>query len=528
MDRHMKRDHRQTTAISSTSPADQDRSGLTPESERQPQQINEKTDDPHRLAREFIELEQTRKGIRCIYFWRGEFHLWNVSCYRPVKEKELRGKLVAHVRSQFERHAHEKAAQTKCDKKLTVQKVTKALIGNVFQALESLCLLESNVRQPSWLGRDPVLFNPDKVFATRNLLLDLPALIRGEARMISPTPEFFSPNSVDYEFDQEADCPKWLAFLESVFGTDEESVAALQEFFGYCLLPDTSQHKLAILIGPKRSGKGTIAHILRLVIGESNLATPTLDSLGRQFGLWPLLGKTLAIIGDARLSGRADGVAIVERLLSISGEDFQDVDRKSLQPLTGIRLPVRFFILTNELPNLTDASGAIMSRVLLIRMTRSFLGKEDRRLKEKLDSELPGILNWAIAGWQRLQERGCFEQPETGQELVDDLAAIASPVTGFATDCCLIGPEFSASLSDLFAAWKDWCEQHGRDHTGTEARFAKDLRAAFPTLTGSRPRINGSEQRGRVYSGIGIQQNTSGLGTGWDRSQSNARDTRFF
>jgi putative DNA primase/helicase len=492
--------------------------------------VAEKPDDPHRLAREFVELQQTRNGVRCIHFWRGEFHVWEGSRYRPVPEKELRGKLVAHVRSQFEQHVREKAALVKSNKEdePTIQKVTRTLIANVVQALESLCLLGFDVPQPTWLGCDPAPFDPDKVFATKNLLLDLPALVRDEARMIGPTPEFFSPNAVEYEFDQEADCLQWLAFLESVFGTDEESVAALQEFFGYCLLPDTSQHKLAMLIGPKRSGKGTIAHILRLVIGESNLATPTLDSLGRQFGLWPLLGKTLAIIGDARLSGRADGVAIVERLLSISGEDFQDVDRKSLQPLTSIRLPVRFFILTNELPNLTDASGAIMSRVLLIRMTRSFLGKEDRRLKEKLETELPGILNWAIAGWQRLQERGCFQQPETGQELVDDLAQIASPVTGFASDCCMVGPDLSASLPDLFAAWKGWCELHGRNHPGTEAHFAKQLRAAFPTLSTSRRRINGSEKRDRVYNGIGLKEDFPSPGTGWVRSQSNARDAQFF
>ena len=40
---------------------------------------------------------------------------------------------------------------------------------------------------------------------------------------------------------------------------------------------------------------------------------------------------------------------IVERLLTISGENAVTVDRKNLQPLT-VKLACRFVILTNELP----------------------------------------------------------------------------------------------------------------------------------------------------------------------------------
>ena len=55
-----------------------------------------------------------------------------------------------------------------------------------------------------------------------------------------------------------------------------------------------------MMVGPKRSGKGTIARVLRKLIGERNVAGPTLSSLGGPFGLQPLLGKSGAIISDAR------------------------------------------------------------------------------------------------------------------------------------------------------------------------------------------------------------------------------------
>ena len=115
----------------------------------------------------------------------------------------------------------------------------------------------------------------------------------------------------------------------------------LQEIFGLCLTGDTSHQKAFLIVGPKRSGKGTIARVLTQLIGSDNTVAPTLARLGTNFGLQPLIGKRLAIISDARLGGRADQQAIAERLLSITGEDAITTDRKNIAAWTG-RLQVRF------------------------------------------------------------------------------------------------------------------------------------------------------------------------------------------
>jgi putative DNA primase/helicase len=60
---------------------------------------------------------------------------------------------------------------------------------------------------------------------------------------------------------------------------------------------------MLLVVGLKRSGKGTLARVLKALVGEDNVAGPTLSSLATSFGLWPLLGKTVAVVSDARLSG---------------------------------------------------------------------------------------------------------------------------------------------------------------------------------------------------------------------------------
>ena len=154
-------------------------------------------------------------------------------------------------------------------------------------------------------------------------------------------------------------------------------------------------HKILLIVGPTRAGKGVTARIMSALVGAENVAGPTLSSLNGDFGLAPLLGKTLAIVSDARLSGRGAHV-VVERLLSVSGEDSLTVNRKFREQWSG-KLPTRLVLCSNELPQLGDASMAIAGRFVPLLLTRSWLGKEDHQLETALRAELPSILLWSCS-----------------------------------------------------------------------------------------------------------------------------------
>jgi len=263
-----------------------------------------------------------------------------------------------------------------------------------------------------------------------------------------------------------------------LWGDDLESVALLQEWMGYCLVGDTSQQKMLLLVGPKRSGKGTIGRILTRLVGAGNVAGPTTSSLAGAFGLQPLIAKSLAIVSDARFTGENVGV-VVERLLCISGEDTLTVDRKFLGSIT-MKLPTRFMFLTNELPRMNDASGALAGRFVILRLMHSFYGQEDPALTTKLMEELPGILLWSIDGLKRLRARGHFVQPQAVAEAVREMEDLASPVLAFVRDCCIVAPGHRVWVDDLYRAWKQWCEQDGRTITSHKHIFGRDLAAAVP------------------------------------------------
>ena len=244
------------------------------------------------------------------------------------------------------------------------------------------------------------------------------------------------------------------------------------------------------------------------LLGPHNVAAPTLASLSTNFGLQPVIGRPLALVSDARLGRKADGSTVVERLLSISGEDSLTIDRKYREPWTG-RLPTRFLLLTNELPRLSDSSGALASRFVVFVLTKSFLGGEDPALTDKLLLEAPGIFNWALAGLDRLHARGHFEPPISGREVVQQLEDLSSPISAFVRDCCRVGADESVPVDDLWTAWKVWCSDENRG-PGTKAVFGRNLKATVPTIHRGRPREDGA--RSYTYMGIGLARTQNSMG----------------
>ncbi len=476
--------------------------------------------NPHRLAALILEQEFLFTGSLGLRYWRDEFHVWDGAAYHAVPSGEIRARATRALAREFDRvyrrALEDAAARPKPGPPPRPIPVSARLVSDVIQALASLVMV--SVRevpsQPAWLAARPDLaagaFENDSpgwaavdVLPARNALIHLPSLMAGTIRRQPPTPNFFNAFALDYDFDDHAPEPAaWLNFLAQIWPNDSESVQCLQEWFGYLLTPDTRQQKILMMVGPKRSGRGTIARILKALAGESTVVNPTLGTLARPFGLAPLIGKPIAVFPDARLSSRPDNAAIVECLLSISGEDDQTIDRKHLPAWTG-KLPTRFVLISNELPRLRDVSGALAGRLIILRFTQSFYGREDLGLLDRLHAELPGILRWAIAGWERLNRRGRFTQPRSARELVATMDELASPIAAFLRERCVQEPDASCAVASLYEAWRSWCHEHGRDAVGDEHSFGRDLHAAIPGLVTTRPRT--PEGRVRLYQGLRLR-----------------------
>jgi putative DNA primase/helicase len=402
------------------------------------------TKAPFATAKLFLEIYESG-GTRTLHHHRGAFYAWNGRAYLERRDGELRSEIYPFLDQSF-------SADSKGN--LSSIKPNASMVTNVLDGLRAASHLDASIAAPAWLR--PVSNYPaEEIVACENGLLHLPS-----GKIIDNTPEVFTYNALDFAYDEHAPEPKQLLnFLLQLWPNDSQSICTLQEIFGYCLTCDTRQQKAFLLVGPRRSGKGTIARVLARLIGTGNTVAPTLAGIGTNFGIAPLIGKPVAIISDARLGGRADQHAIAERILSITGEDALTIDRKYSPAWTG-QLQTRFVVISNELPRLADTSGALASRFIVLLLTESFYGQEDQALTAKLLTELPGILNWAITGWRRLQNFGHFKQPDSALDAVQQLEDLGSPMAAFIREKCDIGPAHEVAVDWLFQAWYEWCSTH--------------------------------------------------------------------
>ena len=447
------------------------------------------TSAPYDTAKLFRRALFCISGNPILFHHRGAFYRWSGAAYPEFDDADLRSQLYAFLDECVT--VDEKGKQHPF-------KPNKSRIANIVDGLQAAANLPSAVTAPAWLDQAPDL-DPADIIACSNGLLHLPTL-----DLLPHTPLFFSYNALEFGFERNPPAPAtWLKFLGELWPEDPQSIDTLQEIFGLCLTGDTRHQKAFLVIGPRRSGKGTIARVLIALVGRCNAVSPTLASLGERFGLQPLIGKQLAVISDARLGAKADQHAIAESVLRITGEDDVTADRKNRAAWTG-QIRVRFLVISNELPRLADASGALSSRFIILRLIHSFYGREDLVLTEKLLTELPGILNWGIEGLRRLRARGYFVQPTSAVGAVQELEDLSSPIGAFVREKCEIKPGRTVEVDTLFEAWCSWCKTQGRDHPGTVQSFGRELRAACPGLETIQLGPRGYQKR--YYTGIGLQQ----------------------
>jgi putative DNA primase/helicase len=447
-------------------------------------------------AREFIKRGYTpddeKPELYTLRHYRGRYYRWTGTHYEAVDDGRITRELYGFLQNAI---VSKRVARSRY-REFTFEPFnpTRPKVGLIEHALRPMVHLEPHVNQPFFImpdGEEP-LPAPD-IIACKNGLLDIARL-----KLKPHRPDFFNVNSLPFDYDPDAPSPeRWLQFIREVWPDDKECRRTLAEIMGLLLTGDTSFHKIFMLVGPPRSGKGTIGRIMDALYGNTNVVNPTLANIGSQFGLATLIDKSVAIISDARV-GRADSNVLAERLLSISGEDKQSIDVKYEKHWAG-KLNTRFVVMTNELPRINDASGALASRFIVLTMQKTFLGREDLRLMDKLLRELPGILNWALAGLDRLQQRGHFVMPESSRQAIELLEDLASPVGAFIRDWCVVGPNETVGVRTLFDAYCKWCDREGHK-ASSDIAFGRSLRGIIATINWQ------GRGRDRKYVGIGLNE----------------------
>jgi|GEM_PF-896120 phage/plasmid primase, P4 family, C-terminal domain len=481
-----------------------------------PRQALEEDDDPHRLARVNLDSYSAQADGATIRYWREEWYTWKPSraCYRKIETDELRAKITASIKAEFDRLWHEEMAEYEAWRKSAeydrdedkgpprARRVKRDLVANVLAATGSLTCIPSSVELMTWISEGIRERRP--YIAMLNGLIDLDKLLADadESEVILPhSHNWFSTVRLPYAFDPSARCPKWDAFLERNLELDPERIKILQEWAGYCLTPDTGQQKFLAMEGEGSNGKSVYCAAISAMLGAENCSHIPLEKFGERFDLTQTIGKLVNICADVgEIDKAAEG-----QLKGFTSGDVMFFDRKKI---SGVEcLPTARLVLSfNNRPRFSDRSQGVWRRMLLIPWNIQIT--EDERIPNmdkgwwwQRQGELPGILNWAIEGLHRLRAQGRFTASTVGQEAIESYRDEVNPARLFLKE------HFQASDSSVRCAFAykfyvKWCEQTGH-RPFADVVFGREVKRVFPNC--ERKRVRHGQQLNWNYFGIAFQ-----------------------
>jgi putative DNA primase/helicase len=194
------------------------------------------------------------------------------------------------------------------------------------------------------------------------------------------------------------------------------------------------------------------------------------------------IGKLLNVCDD--LNSLDDGAKIAEgRLKSfVSGNAIQ-IDRKGLRPIR-VTPTARLLFLTNELPHFRDRSSGVWRRLIVVPFDRTIENRipgMDR--PEFWAVELPGVLNWALDGLDRLRGNGWqFSEPQACRQAREDHRIASNPAREFLVERYEPAEGGFVASSTLYTEYTVFCDTHGYRGKLSRRKYGEEVRRLWPAV----------------------------------------------
>jgi len=326
---------------------------------------------------------------------------------------------------------------------------------------------------------------------------------------------------VPVNYNPEASCPMWELFLRQIMGEQPDAtnrereqvdslVTFLQRAVGYSLTGDTREQVLIVLHGNGSNGKSTFLELVKDLLTDYAMQTPASTFLSKQGDQIP---NDVARLKGARFvcavetdEGRRLAEAMVKQM---TGSDtiaarFLRAEWFEFKP------EFKVWLAANHRPVIKGTDHAIWRRIRLIPFNVRFVNRKedpeatgpqaDSTLSSTLQSELPGILAWAVRGCLDWQRNG-LGTPEPVRQATAGYRAEMDVLARFLTECCVEGPRYEVSAKSMRAVYTDWCQETG-ERLETQTRFGSRL-----SERGIERERNG--KGATVYQGIGLKSEGS-------------------
>ena len=302
----------------------------------------------------------------------------------------------------------------------------------------------------------------------KNGMLDLKTF-----KLNNHSPGIFTLAQLPVSYVHQADCPNFKTYLDVVFKGDTALISMVQEILGYCLTAETKLQAFFIFYGHGSNGKSVLANVLRMILGNDNCSSGTLEQLGSKFGGQVIQNKRLNISAE---SDSSKNMLNTQQLKLITGEDMVQVESKFKNPIM-IRPYVKLIVLSNHYPRTEDTSDGFLRRCVFIPFSMRFVDEgvelrenesyKDKNLMNKLEAEADGIFMWALEGYKRLRDNNfTLTSAKASERLLNQFIIFNNPVKSFILECLVVCENHRETRNDIFNVYQTWCKRNNVGASG--------------------------------------------------------------
>ncbi|MGV3619100.1 MAG: DNA primase family protein [Fimbriimonas sp.] len=306
----------------------------------------------------------------------------------------------------------------------------------------------------------------EMLLAVRNGVIDLRT-----GKLIPPDPDLLITKGVDVEFDPEATCPVFDAFLIDIMQERKELVDLLLRALGYSLTGSTKEQKFFLLYGERgRNGKSTLMELMQKLLGDELCFTirkkllTDADADSARFSKALIEGKRMVYADETKKGARFD----IEFIKEFAAGKKMEAERKGKDGYQ-FQLQAKLWYSVNSLPG-ADFDASFKDRLVPIPFEQSYYDVDnenyrdgdkppDKDLDQKLRKELPGILNTLVRGCLRWQQMGGLGQPEQVRALKQQYEAENDSIADWIRDRCELGESGRVKQADAWLNYAEWAKQ---------------------------------------------------------------------
>lgn len=332
------------------------------------------------------------------------------------------------------------------------------------------------------LDKDDFLLN------CKNCVLDLSG---DQPKALEHSADLLLSKLCNANYNPAATCTLWEKTVNEIMQGDTEKIKYLQKMSGRLLTGDTSEEEFYIFFGATtRNGKSTITELLLYLLGdyattispESLAIKANKDSRTASPDIAKLAGTRFVVASEPPRRMLFDS-SLVKTLTGRDTVSARFLHENEFQ----FKPKFKLILNSNYLPVISDKTVFSSNRVKVVPFERHFTEKEqNKHLKEQLQQEIDGILNWCIKGLQLYRKEG-LEPPVAVQNATHEYSEDSDKVGKFISEC-LVKTNQNLAAKDVYEKYSQWCNDCGLGIDGRTSFYeelkTKNLLSKTGTVTG--------------------------------------------